>query len=192
VHSPSNVPKRFTTQMYVYFVHLKETNNPSIHATSDEVETLAPEYRPAHAWLDAARSGEVILFPPQFILLWHASRYLDSQDNISSSSSAEEIVERRRRLYEFITSAKQGGPAWSDMFISPIGKGMSGDGRSYLGLESPGPELKDSQLRGDTEYVVMVKFNKEGPRQLEVRKRAEVFEEERLRRQSEQDGKGKL
>jgi hypothetical protein len=181
--------------MYVYFVHLKETNNPSIHATSDEVETMAPEYRPAHAWLSAARSGDVILFPPQFILLWHASRYLDTQDSrgvysSQDSPSAVEIVERRRQLYNFIT--REGSPTWSDMFISPIGKGMSGDGRSYLGLESPGPELKGSKLRGDTEYVVMVKFNKEGPRQLEVRKRAEVFEEEMVRREKEKDGKGKL
>lgn len=175
--------------MYIYFVHLKETDNPSIHATSDEIETMAPEYRPAHAWLTAARSGSVILFPPQFLLLHLSSRFLDYASPATSTAphspystdvNAADIVSRRRKLYQFITT--DGSPPWSDKFISPIGKGMAVDGRSFLALDHPGPELKDSNLKGDDSLVVMVKFQKEGPRQLDVRDAKEVYEEDRQRK----------
>ena len=178
--------------MYIYFVHLKETNNPSIHATPDEVETMAPEYRPAHAWLTAAQSGSVILFPPQFLLLHLASQFLDAQSpetenkkpvyGSKDDASAAEIVDRRRQLYQFIVN--DGSPPWSDKFISPIGKGMGKDGRSYLALDNPGPELKDSNLRGDDTMVVLVKFNKEGPRQLDVRWKKDALEELKAARES--------
>ncbi|KPI37043.1 uncharacterized protein AB675_3643 [Cyphellophora attinorum] len=188
--TPPNVPKRFTTQMYIYFVHLKETNNPSIHASADKIETMAPEYRPAHAWLSAAQSGEVILFPPQFLLLHLASGFLDARNPDTEAGApvygakgtsgddagvdAAEIVRRRRELYQFITT--DGSPPWSDKYISPIGKGTAKDGRSWLALDKPGPELKDSGLKGDESRVVMVKFAKEGPRQLDVRWASEVKE----------------
>ena len=173
--------------MYLYFVHLKETSNPSIHATADQIETMAPEYRPAADWLRAAQAGDVILFPPQFILLYLASQFLDRVDQLEGSkeiygakTTAMDIVKRRRALYEFVTKPGQnGGPAWSEKFISPIGKGVQHDGRQALALGKPGPELKDSGLSGDEEYVVMVKFQKEGPRQLEVRRKSEVAEEGR-------------
>jgi hypothetical protein len=176
--------------MYIYFVHLKETNNPSIHATADRIETMAPEYRPAHAWLSAAQSGEVILFPPQFLLLHLASGFLDAANSdvekggpvygpkggkgATTEVDAAEIVRRRRELYQFIVS--DGSPPWSDKYISPIGKGTAKDGRSWLALDKPGPELKDSGLKGDDSRVVMVKFAKEGPRQLDVRLASEVKE----------------
>lgn len=170
--------------MYLYFIHLKETNNPSITATADQIEVMAPEYRRAHQWLTAAQSGSIILFPPQFLLLHLASRFLDKEERLEGSKelygdkvTAIEIVKRRRELYEFVT--KNGSPPWSDKFISPIGKGVGKDGRQALTLGKPGPELKDSGLKGDEEYVVMVKFNKEGPRQLEVRSAREVADEER-------------
>lgn len=53
------------------------------------------------------------------------------------------------------------------------------DGRSVLGLDKPGPELKGSGRGGDESRVVLVKFRKEGPRDVEVRGRAEVLREER-------------
>jgi 8-oxo-dGTP pyrophosphatase MutT (NUDIX family) len=192
--TPANVPKRFTTQMYVYFVHLKETGNPSVHPTADEVETMAPEYRTARQWLSAAQTGEIILFPPQFFLLYLISKFLDIDDVNSKSGgdmygkvSAAEIVARRRTLYEFITT--DGSPAWTDKFISPMGEGMASDGRAILHLTNNCPELKGSELRGDESKVVLVKFSKEGPRQLEVRDRKEVLEEARETRAGEKLGK---
>ncbi|RMD39371.1 hypothetical protein DV735_g5760, partial [Chaetothyriales sp. CBS 134920] len=66
--TPANVPKRFTTQMYIYFVHLQEADNPSIHATSDGIETMHPEYKSAREWIRLAQAGDVILFPPHPLL----------------------------------------------------------------------------------------------------------------------------
>lgn len=189
--TPANVPKRFTTQMYVYFVHLKETGNPSVRASADEVETMAPEYRTAKEWLSAAKTGEVILFPPQFFLLHLISQFLDLEPPNTQSGdvygkiSAAEIVARRRKLYDFITTDEN--PPWKDKFISPMGKGQAADGRQILHLTNGSPELKDSELKGDESRVVLVAFQKGGPRQLEVRFAKDVFEE--ARRKQEKEGK---
>lgn len=56
---------------------------------------------------------------------------------------------------------------------------MTKDGRSVLGLDYPGPELEGSGRGGDGERVVLVRFKKEGPRDVEVRGRREVFDAER-------------
>lgn len=53
------------------------------------------------------------------------------------------------------------------------------DGRVVLGLEKPGPELEGSTRGGDWERVVLVRFTKKGPVEVEVRGREEIFEEER-------------
>lgn len=72
------------------------------------------------------------------------------------------------------------GTKWADKVMSPIGLLMrKSDGRSVLGLDKPGPELKESGRRGDEKRVVLVKFSKEGPRNVEVRERREVLEEEK-------------
>ncbi|RMZ81818.1 hypothetical protein DV738_g2001, partial [Chaetothyriales sp. CBS 135597] len=173
--TPANVPKRFSTQMYIYFVHLQEADNPSIHATSDEIETMHPEYKSAREWIRLAQAGDVILFPPQFLLLHIISQFLDSDLTSSSSASssspsASEIIARRRRLYDFITTDQSPVP-WTDKYISPIGafSPLLGDEdeRIALKLNRPGPELEGSGLVGDDSFVVLTKFQREGPRRLE-------------------------
>ena len=162
--TPPNVPKRFSTQMYLYFVHVEEAGNPSVHATSDEIETMAPEWRRAKDWLERARSGEVILFPPQFLLLYLISEILDVEPR---PQTREEIKARRVALRRFIQT--DGDPAWTDKYISPIGMQVGRpDGRAVLRLDRPGPELKDSGLKGESQRVVLVRFRKEGPRDVEV------------------------
>ena len=52
-------------------------------------------------------------------------------------------------------------------------------GRQMLALDKPGPELKDSGARGEMERVVLVKFRKEGPREVEVGLRTEVLQSRR-------------
>ncbi|KAJ9605675.1 hypothetical protein H2200_009524 [Cladophialophora chaetospira] len=167
--TPPNVPKRFTTQMYIYFVDPSEQGNPSVRATADRIETMAPEWRPARDWLSRARSGEIILFPPQFLLLYLVSEILDGPGD-----SPEDILRKRETLKQRIE--KEG---WGDKYISPIGTSFGEDGRSVLALDKPGPELKESGLKGEDEYVVLVKFNKEGPRDVEVGLRKEVLKERR-------------
>jgi len=185
--TPPNVPKRFTTQMYLYFVGPEEAGNPSVRATGDQVETMAPEWRRAADWLSRARSGEIILFPPQFLLLYLISDVLDRGLVVDEEATHEEMVLRKRE--ELQRKIEDGG--WKDKFISPIGLQFGReDGRSVLALDKPGPELKGSGLKGDSEYVVLVKFQKEGPRQLEVALRKDVLKDERaLKEQKEKAGK---
>lgn len=167
--TPANVPKRFTTQMYVYFSPAELT------ATGDQVETMAPEWARAREWLQRARTGEVILFPPQFLLLYLISEVLDVG---VQSETKEEVLRKRAALRTRIET--EGVPVpWKDKFISPIGMAFGEDGRSVLALDKPGPELRESGLQGDSEYVVKVRFNKEGPRDVEVGKKAEVLRERR-------------
>ncbi|KAH0847804.1 hypothetical protein AYO21_04010 [Fonsecaea monophora] len=171
--TPPNVPKRFTTQMYVYFVDPAEKGNPSVHATADQIETMTPEWRSARDWLSLARSGDIILFPPQFLLLYLVSEILDGPGD-----SEEDILRKRAILKRRIET--EGTPVpWKDKFISPIGMSFGEDGRSVLALDKPGPELKASTLKGDDEYVVLVKFNREGPRDVEIGLRKEVLRERR-------------
>ncbi|KIX08183.1 uncharacterized protein Z518_02839 [Rhinocladiella mackenziei CBS 650.93] len=172
--TPPNVPKRFTTQMYVYFIGLEEAGNPSWRATGDEVETMAPEWRRASDWLARGRSGEIILFPPQFLLLYLISEVLDRGVVGGQAEGGEELLRKREELRRKI--GEQGSPPWKDKFISPIGLQFGRkDGRSVLALDKPGPELKESGLKGDSEYVVLVKFSQEGPRQVEVGLRRDVL-----------------
>lgn len=190
--TPPNVPKRFTTQMYVYFVELDEAGNPSVHATGDEVETMAPEWRRARDWLSGARGGEIILFPPQFLLLYLISEILDRGVVDGQAEAREDVLRKRDQLRHKIEH--EGSPAWKDKYISPIGLQFGRtDGRSVLALDKPGPELKSSGLKGDSNYVVLVKFRKEGPRQLEVGLRKDILKDEReLQAQQDQGKANKL
>ena len=74
-----------------------------------------------------------------------------------------------------------GNVTWAHKCMSPIGLMMrKSDGRSVLGLDKPGPELNDSGRSGDKKRVVLVKFGKGGPRDVEVEERSNVLDAERL------------
>lgn len=175
--TPMNVPKRFTTQMYVYFVPVTDRRRHLL-ATADQVETMSPEWKRACEWVEEARSGKIILFPPQYILLYLISTFLDKPGDPVDGRGIpeEERVKRRQALETFIREDRSPVP-WTDKFISPIpGPTKWTDGRQILALDKQGPELENSGLQGDTSRFVLVKFSKEGPREVEVidRKEAEA------------------
>jgi hypothetical protein len=98
------------------------------------------------------------------------------------STSQSELQAQRDKVLEFVKGDGGDGKGitWGEKCMSPVGIMMrKSDGRSVLGLEKPGPELKDMDRGGDEKRVVLVKFSKEGPRDVEVRERSEVLEEER-------------
>ena len=174
--TPPNVPKRYTTQMYVYFIPLSADGNESVSAVADEVETMAAEWDTASNWTRRARDGNIILFPPQYLLLELAGQFLDVSDG-------GDVTSRREKLRQFIQT--DGTPTWEHKYISPLGLSFGRrDGRAVLALDKPGPELKGTDLRGDSERVVLVKFQKEGPRNVEVRWRRDVLEEERREKEA--------
>ncbi|KAL2261638.1 hypothetical protein VTK26DRAFT_3707 [Humicola hyalothermophila] len=69
---------------------------------------------------------------------------------------------------------------WRDKVMSPsVMFVRRADGRLVLGLDKPGKELQGTERGGDWDRVVLVNFRKEGPRDVEVRWREEVLQEER-------------
>ncbi|MCJ1281015.1 hypothetical protein MMC26_000333 [Xylographa opegraphella] len=197
--TPANLPKRFTTQMYIYFLPLRDapsdtsttalfTDSEAMIAnpTSDGgIEHTTARFLPPSKWLDMSRAGEISLFPPQFFLLHLLAPFL-SPVHGGENPSTDELAQQRRRVVDFVTS---GDPPWTEKCMSPTGlMWKKGDGRAVLGLSKPGLELEGSGRRGDEERVVLVEFGKGGPRRVEVAWRADVFREER----KEEDGREKL
>lgn len=184
--TPTNIPKRFTTQMYIYFLPITQTSAQNIKSeavipvpTSDGgLEHTAALFASCKTWLEQATRNDIILFPPQYYLMYLLSQYLEVG---GKSLSTEELQKQRDGVIEFLKGDGDGkGVLWADKVMSPVGLLMrKSDGRSVLALEKPGPELKDSGRRGDDKRVVLVKFSKEGPRNVEVRWRKDVLEEEK-------------
>lgn len=218
--TPPNMPKRFTTQMYIYFMPLAESP-PRAAVTGgsgpvdvDVVQTPTPDggvehtaatFADASEWLRRQASGEIVLFPPQCYLLTLVAEVFAS---VSPESVGHDLEARytaqRRALVEFLrrtptTTAVEGAQSlhpsalipWSEKVMSPHTLFIrDSDDRIVLGIDKPGPELKGSGAGGDFERVVLVKFAKGGPRDVEVRGRDEVLREEKaLKEKAREAGK---
>lgn len=99
----------------------------------------------------------------------------------NTPASIQDLQAQREAVLGFLDGDGDGkGVKWADKVMSPVGLMMrKSDGRSVLALDKPGLELEGSDRRGDEKRVVLVKFSKEGPRNVEVRLRKEVLDEER-------------
>jgi hypothetical protein len=171
--------------MYIYFLPLTQTSAQNIKSeavipvpTSDGgLEHTAALFAPCKFWLDQATKNDIILFPPQYYLMYLLSSFLLPS---ATPLPIEELQKQRDGVIEFLNGDGDGkGVKWADKVMSPTGLLMrKSDGRSVLALDKPGPELKDSGRRGDEKRVVLVKFSKEGPRNVEVRLRKDVLDEE--------------
>lgn len=190
--TPRGPPKRFSTQMYLYFLplaHQAASGNtaPLIEGgstsgvdgeiqvpTSDGgVEITEAKYLPALEWLRLARANQIILFPPQFLLLHLISSFLDQDPR--DGVPVDELQRRRSKLLDFVHS---GNPPWSDKYISPKFTKILADNRTVLTLDSAGPDMQGSGKRGDMDRVILVTFNKEGPRNVDVRWKKDVLRDE--------------
>ncbi|KAK9554370.1 hypothetical protein V6Z88_006367 [Aspergillus fumigatus] len=186
--TPTNVPKRYSTQMYLYFLPLPAESDQSVLneipaegereeiqvPTSDGgVEITEAMFLPAAEWLRKAQSGEIIMFPPQFLLLHLVSQFLDKEPR--ATASPEELRNRRAELVEFVHS---GTPPWTEKCISPKMLKMSSDGRTVLALDHPGPELDGTNRAGEPDRVVYVQFKQGAARKLDVRWKKDVFAEQ--------------
>ncbi|KAF2018016.1 hypothetical protein BU24DRAFT_421043 [Aaosphaeria arxii CBS 175.79] len=127
--TPPNVPKRFTTQMYIYFLPvgsvLPGSNNktdktsgpvPSSGLEEEDaivipnpthdggIEHTAARFLPPNKWIDLARQNRIILFPPQFFLTLTLAPYLSPSVTSPSSPipSPAELQRERERLLEFL------------------------------------------------------------------------------------------
>lgn len=155
--TPPNVPKRFSTQMYLYFLPLgsvSPTKNAAPKGTppasgieeEDElmipnpthdggIEHTAARFLPPNKWIDLARQNRIILFPPQFFLTLLLSPYLAASVTSPSSPtpSVSDLQLEREKLLDFLhkprTYAGQPEVSFAEACISPIvlGKGDYGE-----------------------------------------------------------------
>lgn len=155
--TPPNVPKRFSTQMYIYFLPLGSVSptksalpqgTPPSSGLEEEDEIVIPNpthdggiehtaarFLPPNKWIDLARQNRIILFPPQFFLTLMLSPYL-SPSVTSPSSPIPDIHElqvERERLIDFLRKPRMydGKPeiSFAEACISPVvlGKGEYGE-----------------------------------------------------------------
>ncbi|KAK1829518.1 hypothetical protein QBC39DRAFT_427199 [Podospora conica] len=167
--TPPNMPKRFTTQMYLYMLPLSAPASASkrdiIHTPTHDggLEHTAAAFDDARNWLARAKSGEVVLFPPQCYLLHLVSQFMTGPP-VDGTPGEENYQKQRRALMEFIKRVPTAegkhataGIPWAEKAMSPTVLFVrKGDKRAVLGLDKPGPELKGSGRGGDWERVVLV------------------------------------
>ncbi|KAJ5094132.1 hypothetical protein N7456_009993 [Penicillium angulare] len=151
-----------------------EREEIQVPSSDGGIEVTEAQFLPASEWLRRAQSGEIILFPPQFLLLDVVSGFLDEEPR--SDASLEVLEKRRAALLDFIHS---GSPPWTDKVIAPKLLKMTEDGRSVLALDDSGPELKGSGRRGEPDRVVVLKFKKEGAREVRVAWKKDIMQEDR-------------
>ncbi|KAF6803230.1 nudix family [Colletotrichum sojae] len=202
--TPTNVPKRFATQMYLYM--LPPSASAGVEAAQHEiivptpdggVEHTAARFDDASAWLARADRGEIILFPPQYYLLHLVSKFCSS-----GSAEGADVARQRQELQRFLarvptaeSEAARAQPTssipWADKVMSPHNLFIrEGDNRIVLGIDKPGPELKGLGRGGDWERVVLVRFTREGPREVEVRAREDVLREEKEAKRAREEENG--
>jgi hypothetical protein len=193
--TPPAMPKRFSTQMYLYMLPL-EVPKAAIAGISSETEAVIPtpdggvehtsaRFLPAHTWLSLGAAGKVIMFPPQVFLLTLLSQFLPLGPRTGvfcdvkeeglvgwSGSGGDEsrpsLQLQRDQIVKFINAGR-----WRDMVMSPRQLGMSKDGRGILGVDKGG---RGKEVTGDPTRIVLVRVTKEGPREVEIRMKSEFAE----------------
>jgi hypothetical protein len=182
--------------MYLYFLPLSPANNANQSNTGfvvpsnresiiptptpdGGIEHTAARFLPCSAWLSKCRSGEIILFPPQFYLMHLLAPMLEQLSVASPTAEPLEPEQLQKQRDAVLAFLQEGKPRWADRCISPTGVIRLRDQRIVLVLDRLAPELKGTGRTGDSERVVTVRFQKEGPRDVEVRWKRELFEEMR-------------
>jgi hypothetical protein len=172
--------------MYIYFLPISQSQATLVGPLPSTTESVIPtpthdggvehteaRFLPASTWLSMSRSGEVILFPPQFFLLHLISQFLTP---VSPTTFSPDILEQQRtQLRSFLEG---GDPPWADVCISPtaLAIGPLPDKRTALNLETPGDEVKHLGRRGVKDYVVLLGRQGPTPANLDVRLRKDVLE----------------
>ncbi|KAL9024780.1 MAG: hypothetical protein Q9196_006262 [Gyalolechia fulgens] len=173
--TPANISKRYSTQMYLYFLPLAHPGLPHVlHIpTSDGgVEHTEAEFLPAVEWLSKAEANNIILFPPQFFLLSLVADFLKPNTPDGAETLPTDVLQSQRdALLEFVST---GDPSWGEMCISPTPLKKEGDDL-ILRLDRPGLEVEGTSRRGDAERVIWVQYKgKEGTSRLKVGWRTDV------------------
>jgi hypothetical protein len=117
--TPESMPTHFTTQIYLYSLPMSAIPpcevDPEIYASSDStqparastatspdggLEITAAKFFTARTWLRLARSDDIVVNPPQFLLLHLISHFLDRD-------AAADPNLRIQQLKHFISSGTE-------------------------------------------------------------------------------------
>ncbi|PHH51803.1 hypothetical protein CFIMG_001884RA [Ceratocystis fimbriata CBS 114723] len=179
--TPIGAKRRFTTQMYLYFMPLSSPAGSAhnVPTTDGGMEHTEVRFDDASNWIQAASKNEIMLFPPQIYLLSHIAKYLTGLEGVTVKDRPEAIMKQRRNLAAFLHRLQDGTDdcaktSWAEKVISPMTSGKLPDGRVIMTLDRPGPELKTAGRHGDREQVVIAKFTRDGVSSVEVQKRQDV------------------
>jgi hypothetical protein len=184
------MPKRFTTQMYLYLLPL------SSRSATDETRTVVPapthdggkehtaaEFADAATWLARARADQICLYPPQLYLLTLVAEAFASVPPQPGLAAAQ-----REALYAFLRKVptsegadgqqqlaadeeslrmKCAAVSWADKTISPrfLGYLPGSDGRSVMALDDAGREMRGTGRAGDADRVAILRFHRDRPPQ---------------------------
>lgn len=179
--TPLVAPRRFSTQMYLYFLPLSSSPDlpNTLHTpTSDGgIEHTTAAFRPVSEWLSRYKANEIILFPPQFFLLSVLAPFLDP---VPEPRDFDALNAQRSGLVDFWRLQEDGEPSWPDKCISPYPTWKDGK-RVVMALDKAGPEVEGTDRRGDGKRVITWVLRDGRPQSLEVRWREDVIKERQRR-----------
>ena len=176
--------------MYLYFLPLAgETSSGSDHGregqalfhettipiptTDGGIEHTATRFLPAWEWLSLAARREVVLFPPQYLLLHLLAPILCPQGAAGDGvSSVEELERQSQQVQELV---RTGEPPWADRVICPRMK-KAASGQMVVDLSRVSPELEGTGARGEDDRVLLMSWEDGVPRDIEVKWRKDVAE----------------
>ncbi|KAF2726917.1 hypothetical protein EJ04DRAFT_506533 [Polyplosphaeria fusca] len=147
--TPVNLRRRFTTQMYLYFLRPTtefSANTTIPHPTPDGgKEHVSVEIKAPSLILMDAQAGSNLLMTPQFYLLNILSGFLNGSRG---------VVQDRQALLEYLSETSLG-----DRVICAFVTRTLPDGKVVLSLERSGPEVDvdGSGRKGDaTRSIIMI------------------------------------
>ena len=187
--TPSDLPKRYSTQMYIYFLPLdsnvaSESQSKQMHVPTPDggIEHTAAEFLYPQEWIDMALRQEIVLFPPQFFLLSLIAPFLPPRPEMRMESDHPTLLDQRQRLKQWVET--DGNPPWGEKCISPLPIQKEQDKFMIIGMAEPGPELAGTGRMGDEERVLKIELDKEiergrqRPRPVEVCWKKDIFGED--------------
>ena len=178
--TPKSVKKRYTTQMYLYFLPLESSSQESSPAqipTSDGgIEHTEAVFDYADTWLEKSKNGEIVLFPPQVFLLIQIAAFLKPLARVDPEASAEKrramLEEQRARLLIMVQDEDE-DPSWAEKCISPRPLRREG-AKVVMGLDYAGDEVQGENRRGDLKRVMVWSLGNSGPTDVQVQMRSQV------------------
>lgn len=182
--TPKSVKRRYTTQMYLYFLPLLDPSLPGSSSalaqipTSDGgIEHTEAVFDYADEWLRRSRAGEIVLFPPQVFLLTQIAPYLKplGRGNKTPGSEQRAVLKHQRVKLLKLIQDKDEDPPWAEKCISPRPL-LKDRKRVIMGLDHAGDEVQGANRRGDLMRVMVWRLGKSGPAGIEVRMRSDIDE----------------